>query len=334
MDAIVLLNKHEIAHMKVKTPELTNNAVKVKISYCGICGTDVHKYNGISGARPLTYPVILGHEVSGVVEDIGKDVTLFKKGDRVVVDPNWHCKACEYCKVGLIHLCDNSKGVVKGMATYICPPEENVYKIPDHLSLKDASLAEPLSCCLRAVELSNIKPYDNVLIIGFGAIGALMTSLLRSYNCKIIVTDIDDTKKELAEQLGVTFVNTAKENLKDLLKEKDITHLHSVIECVGLPSTMEDAINISTKGTRVILFGVADANATVSFNPYQAFLKEISIHTSYINPYTMQKAIDILASGNINTEDIISTVIEMKDVKEELATLKNVRKGKVLVSID
>ena len=180
MKAAVLLGVKNLKITDFNEPPLLDNGVKVAVAYCGLCGTDFHKFMGKAGSRPVVYPVPLGHEISGVVVEVGKSVTEFKKGDRVTVDPNWSCGNCYYCKNGKRHLCSNSKGVVKGLAEYICPPKENVYLIPDSLSLLDASLTEPLSCCLHGVDLLDIKSGETVAVIGCGAIGALIMQILKA----------------------------------------------------------------------------------------------------------------------------------------------------------
>ena len=161
-------------------PELKEDGVKIAVKYCGVCGTDVHKFHGQCGSHPMKPPVPLGHEVSGVVVETGKHVTHFKVGDRVVADPNWGCGACFFCKNNMPHMCENGKGVVKGFAQYICPPESNVYHIPDHLSLREAALAEPLSCCLHGMDLLDVKLGDVVVVIGMGMIGSMMVHHISS----------------------------------------------------------------------------------------------------------------------------------------------------------
>ena len=170
MKAVVYFGKHDARVSNFKEPPMGEDCVKIAVSYCGICGTDIHKFNGMGGSRPVIPPVVLGHEASGIVVDVGSKVTNFKVGDRVVADPNWSCSHCYYCKNGKTHLCENSRGVVKGFAEYICPPESNVYKIPDSLSMEHAALTEPLSCSIHGMDLAEVKTGDTVLIVGLSLI--------------------------------------------------------------------------------------------------------------------------------------------------------------------
>lgn len=316
-------------------PPMNEDCVKVAVAWCGLCGTDFHKFAGKAGSRPVTYPVPLGHEISGIVAEVGAKVTNFKVGDRVTVDPNWSCGHCYYCQGGKRHLCENSRGVVKGMATYICPPVENVYHIPDSLSLREAALTEPLGCCLHGVDLLDIKLGETVAIVGMGAIGSLMLQLCaHSAAAKIVIVEPEESKREAAMEMGATlFVNPTKENSADAIRAAGI-RVDKVLECGGIPATIETALDIAGRGATVVLFGVASPEARVAFKPYEAFTKELVIKTSYINPGTTQRAIDLLASGAIDTARAISKQLELEDLPEEMATRRWSRLGKVVVRVD
>ena len=241
MKAAVYYGRHDVRISDFQEPLLTDTGVKVAVSYCGLCGTDLHKYDGRGGSRPVIPPVVLGHEASGIVVETGRDVTSFHKGDRVTVDPNWSCGHCSYCKEGMTHMCENSRGVVKGFAQYICPPQENVYHIPDTLSLKHAALAEPLSCCLHGMDLLDVHLGDHVLIIGMGSIGSMMVQLCRLAGAAhIVVVEPQQDKKEQAMQLGATMFLSPDEDVVQILQDNKI-HIKKVMECVGLTATMENA---------------------------------------------------------------------------------------------
>lgn len=336
MKAAVLLGVKNLKITDFNEPPLLDNGVKVAVAYCGLCGTDFHKFMGKAGSRPVVYPVPLGHEISGVVVEVGKNVTEFKKGDRVTVDPNWSCGNCYYCKNGKRHLCSNSKGVVKGLAEYICPPKENVYLIPDSLSLLDASLTEPLSCCLHGVDLLDIKSGETVAVIGLGAIGALMVQILKASGAgKIIAIDSNEEKRSIAKDLGAfAFINTLTENAQEVINGLGVECVDKVIECVGIPKTAELALEVAGRGATVVLFGVSDSTAILPIKWYDAFTKELVIKTSYINPNTTSRAITMLSSGLIKADKSISAVISMEEVVEEISTRALSSKGKVIVEVN
>ncbi len=335
MKAAVLFGPHDLRVTDFPDPEMKADGVRIRVSYCGICGTDFHKYEGKAGSRPVKYPVPLGREVSGIVEAVGPEVRQFKPGDRVTVDPNWSCGKCWYCRNGKRHLCSNSRGVVKGMAEFICPPEENVYHIPEDLSLEAAALTEPLSCCLHGVDLLDVRLGETVAIVGFGAIGQLIFQLLKhSAAGKIIVIETVEEKRALALEMGAfLFVDPLRENVGETIRNAGIECVEKVVECAGLPVTAETALDIAGRGATVVLFGVGDPDAFVKLKQYDAFSKELVIKTSYINPFTAGRAIELLESGTVDPAKAISRIITLDEFPEEIQTRRYSRQGKVLVKI-
>ena len=179
----------------------------MRVAFCGICGSDFHKVAGKKNTHPVRYPVPLGHEISGVVESVGEGVTAFRVGDPVTVDPNWTCGKCYYCKNGQSSFCENGRGVVKGMAEYVVSPEENVYPLPEGLSLRDAALCEPLACCLRGVDLLGIRHGERVALIGLGAPKPAVPAVvieLRAGTSKRRHGEILDDLRRLARENSVT----------------------------------------------------------------------------------------------------------------------------------
>ncbi len=336
MKAAVLFGPGDLRITDFAEPPLSENGVKIAVAYCGLCGTDFHKFAGKAGSRPVTYPVPLGHEISGVVVDVGAAVTAFRKGDRVTVDPNWSCGTCQYCKKGKRHLCTASKGVVKGMAEYICPPSENVYRLPDSLSLRDAALTEPLSCCLHGMDLLGVLPGETVAIVGCGAIGALMLQLCRSAGAgRIVVMDANEEKREIALSLGASlFVNPVSEDVEAVLAAAGVTCVDRVMECGGIAATAELALKVAGRGATVVLFGVSDKETVVPLRWYDAFCKELTVKTSYINPATTDRAILLLDRGVVNADAAISAVITMEELTSEMKARALSRLGKVLVCVN
>lgn len=332
MKAVVYYAKNDARFTEFPEPELDETSVKIQVKYCGLCGTDIHKFEGKGGSRPVIPPVVLGHEISGIVVETGSKVTRFKKGDRVTADPNWYCKSCFYCQKGQTHMCSQSKGVVKGFAEFICPPEENVYHLPDTLSLRDAALAEPLSCCLHGLDQLDVHIGETTAVIGLGSIGSIMTVLLARISfSKIIVLDNDETKRELSKELGADlFINPQKENVSEILYKNHILQIDKVMECVGLESTAKLSFNLAGKKSTVVLFGVGVQGSYAKLPLYESFQKELTVKTSYINPGTMQRAIQALDSGTLPLDKLISKEIPMKEIPKELKDKNHFRKGKVL----
>ena len=334
MKAVILNGKQDVSLGEFTTPELLPGTVKVKVAYCGICGSDIHKYEGKQNTRPIKYPVPLGHEISGVVDAVASDVTDFKVGDRVTVDPNWSCGKCKYCKDGKTSYCENSRGVVKGMAEFVVSPCENVYHIPTHVTLRNAALAEPLACCLHGIDLLGIRQGEKVALVGYGAIGEIMLALIKSAGAgEIIVVEPNESKRERALEKGATrFVSPLDEEaVNDICATVCIDR---VVECVGNRAAQKTALKIAGKGATVVFFGVSDAAETLDFSVYDAFIKELTIKTSYVNPHTTARAVGLLGSGAIDGDDLIYKDISMEEAIEEIRKPNHIRNGKVLVRIN
>lgn len=304
--------------------------VKIRVAWCGLCGTDIHKYQGKNGASVVVPPIILGHECSGTVVAIGPDVKYFKVGDRVACDPSWGCGKCIYCQQGLPNFCLERHGVAKGFADYVYPPEKNVYHISDNLDLETAAFVEPLSCAIHGLDLIQIRSGKNVVMYGMGAIGSLMLQLIRYTGAaKIIVVEREEEKRRKALELGASIAVDDQE-IEAIAKDINIDY---VVECIGLKSTMEQAIRIAGKNAKVLLFGLGDPDQPISFNQFEAYTKELSIYTSFLNPLSSERAVHLLESGLIDTKKIISAEISLEDMGKELETLEYARKGKVMVSL-
>jgi len=338
MKAAVFFGKHDLRVTETDIPPVKEKQVRVRVKYCGVCGTDYHIYNGDAGAAEVTPPVIIGHEFSGIVDAVGPGVKSVKVGDKVAVDPNDMCGECYFCRNGQAHFCRNFKGYGTtdngGFAEYVIVPEKQVYKVPDSMPLQTAALAETVSCCVHGIDLCNLKPGQNVLIIGCGPIGALMLQLAKSAGAgKIIVSEIVKEKRELALKYGAdVVVDPVNEDLAAVLKE-NAENVDCVIECAGTVYTAEQAINLAGKGAVVMLFGLTSPGDFIKIRPYDIFQKEITIRSSFINPYTFNRAINLLATGRVRTDGIISDIIPIDEISRVFEDPSYRLRGKVLISI-
>ena len=334
MKAVILHGPKNVAVGEIAVPEMKSTYVKVKVAYCGICGSDYHKVAGKKNTHPVRYPVPLGHEISGVVYEVGEDVSEFKVGDRVTVDPNWSCGCCDACKAGKPSFCHSARGVVKGMAEYVVCPMENVYHLPDGLDLRDAALAEPIACCLRGMDQLEVKSGESVALVGFGAIGAIMLQLLvRAGAAEIAVIEYDKNKKESALAMGATaFIHS--EDAEAVKAYAAAHNVDRVIECVGRASAQQTALTVAGYGATVVMFGVSDSAETMPISFYEAFTKELTIKTSFINPHTTARAVRILASGMLDVDSIVYKELSMEEAAEEFMAPNLCRFGKLIVKID
>ncbi|MGG5318521.1 zinc-dependent alcohol dehydrogenase family protein [Enterococcus sp. AZ072] len=317
---------YEVRDIPEKEPE--KDEVKIRVAWCGLCGTDVHKFQGKNGASVVKPPIILGHECSGIVVAVGPECKYFKPGDRVACDPSYGCGKCSWCQQGYPNFCLVRHGVAKGFAEFVCPPEKNVYHISDKLDLKAAAFTEPLSCAVHGLDLIQIESGKTVVMYGMGSIGSLMLQLIcYSGATEVIVVEREVQKRKLALELGATEAVSDQE-IEAISQAKNIDY---VVECIGLKQTMEQAIKIAGKNGKVLLFGLGDPEEPISFNQFEAYTKELSIFTSYLNPHTSERAVKLLESGLINTEKIISAELSLKEIGNELKELRYSRIGKVMV---
>jgi len=273
------------------------------VEACGICGTDLHIFDGTANSNP---PVILGHEYVGVVCEVGSDVSRFKKGDRIAVDPNITCGHCYYCLRGLIHFCENltALGVNKdgGFAEYSIVPEIQAYKLPENIPLEWGAFVEPLSCVVHGVDLADISAGETVVIFGVGAIGLMITELAQLSGVgKLIVVEPNRERRETAGMLNIDIlIDPIKEDVKDIVMKNTYNGADSVIECAGTPEAARLAFDLVRRGGRIIFFGVCDKDAIINVKPQEIYFKELTIKGSFINPYTFGRAIELLSLEKID----------------------------------
>ncbi len=334
MKAVILRGKHDACVGDFPIASLGDTDIKIAVSYCGLCGSDLHKYDGKKNTHPVHYPVPLGHEISGYVIEVGAKAKGFKVGDPVTADPNWSCGHCSFCQRGMTHFCENARGVVKGMAQYVIVPMENVYHLPENMDLRVAALTEPVACCLHGIDLLDVHLGDTCAIVGFGAIGQIMFQLIRAAGASCIyVVEADENKHDRAIQMGAAgFILSSDED--GIKKLSESVNIDRVMECVGVHDAQQKAISIAGKGATVVLFGVSDDEDKLTISAYEAFIKELIIKTSFVNPHTTRRAIAVLNSGILDTDKLICKELSMEEMVIELEERKYCRQGKVIVRID
>ncbi len=338
MKAAVFFGKHDLRVVDVPDPVPGPNDVRIKIAFCGVCGTDLHIYNGDGGAVPVPTGTILGHEFSGIVDAVGSEVKGFKPGDRVSVDPNEWCGECYFCKNARAHFCTQMKGFGTtypgGFAEYVCVPEKQVYHLPEELSLEAASQSETVSCCVNGIDLCRIKAGSNVLILGAGPIGLMMLQLARHCGAgKIVVSELIEEKRQMARKLGADVVVDPKDvNFKAILA-REFENIDCVIEAAGSPVTQKQAIELAGKCCTVMLFGLVPPETEIPVKTFEIFNRELTITSSFINPYTITRAIRLLAHRRIVLDDIISDIVPLDRINEVFEDPSYRKRSKVLIKI-
>ena len=319
MEALVLTGIKSLELKVIAQPEIKPDEVKIHTAFAGICGTDHALYAGLPGSAPAVPPIVLGHENSGVVVEVGSEVTNVKVGDRVAVDPNIYCGQCKYCRTGRPELCEHLSaiGVTRdgGFEDYFTAPASVVYPIPDNVSLKAAALVEPISCAVHGIQLLKVSPYQKALVIGDGFMGQLFVQILQAYGIhQVDLAGIVDEKLAMAkDKFGAkrTFNTMAGDKIPD--GEYDV-----VIEAVGSPKTQEAAIEAAARGGQVLMFGVGGPDDTFEMNTYEVFQKQLTIQGSFINPNAFEDSLALLSSGKVDVEPLISHELDYATVEDFL----------------
>ena len=338
MKAAVFYGKHDLRVEDVKEPVPGPGEILIQVHACGICGTDVHIFEGDEGAAPSPAGTVLGHEFAGVVVETGEGVKNIKTGDRVCVDPNKICGECYYCKSGLGHFCENMIGIGTtvngGFAEYCVVPEEQAYTFSDAISFEEAAMTEPVACCLHGIDMCEINCGDTVAVFGAGMIGLLMIQLARLNGAaRVIALEPVAGKREMALKLGAGLtIDPLTQDVGEVLRENGIERINAVIECVGRPETMKQAIEIAGKKSVVMMFGLTKPDAEIPIKPFELFKKEVVLKASYINPYTQKRAITLIDTGRLDVKSMVHQVSPLEDLPKILSDPKLRSMGKFIIN--
>ena len=337
MKAAVFFGKGDIRIENIEKPEPKAGEVLIKVMACGICGTDVHIFNGDEGAAPTPAGTVLGHEFAGIVEAVGVDVKDIAVGDRVCVDPNELCNECYYCKSGIGHFCENmtgyGTGVNGGFAEYCVVPQSQTYKFAATTTYEQAAMAEPLACCVHGIDMCNISCGDTVAIIGGGMIGMIMLQLAKISGAgKLIMIEPIAEKREVAKNLGADLsIDPIGQNVKAVLEENGISRISTVIECVGKVATMKQAIEIAGQKSTVMLFGLTAPDDVLEIKPFELFKKEVVLKASYINPYTQKRALELIEGSKVDVSSVVYAIEPLEKLPAILADASLRAKGKIII---
>ena len=302
--------------------------VKIRSRAVGICGSDVHGYLGLTGRR--IPPMVMGHEFAGVIEEVGPGVAGWNKGDRVTAYPVYYCGDCPNCNEGKQHLCDHRRqyGVLTengAFADFLCVPAKCCYKLADHVSFEIGSLMEPLAVSYRAVH--HVRPEQltgkNVFLVGTGTIGLLALACVKIHNpAKIIVSDLSDTRLEIARQMGATdVVNPSRDQVAEKVREltgglgADVA-----FEAVGAAPTVQQAMAVLRVGGTAVWIG--NNKPMVEVNMQEIVTRELTVHGSFLYQLDeFEKVVGLLNDGKINAQPIISHCAHMREGVELFAKL-------------
>lgn len=337
MKASRFLGNKTFAVTDLPTPHAGPGELVLRNQVCGVCGTDVHIYHGEPGSADVNPPVVLGHEYSGEVVEVGEGVTGFAVGDHVTVDPNIYCGHCAYCQNGKKQLCPSMEaiGVTRdgGFAQYSLIPASQAFKLEPTVPWEAAAMAEPLACCLHGIDLAGIQVGDKVCVVGGGAIGLLMVQLAKlSGASQIVLSEPNEKRRQVGLQLGAnTALDPTRPDAQEAFAQVLGGGANVVIECVGNVSAVKSAFQFAGKGATVLLFSVPKVDATFDLPLFDVYKKELTIKGSFVNPDTHARAVALINSGKVDFGPIITHRFTLDQLPEAIAMQMSDASIKVVV---
>lgn len=314
MKALLLSEYKKLDLVDVPKPEPGPNELLVKVAACGICGSDIHGYDGSTGRR--IPPVIMGHEAAGVVAGAGSNVRGFKEGDRITFDSMISCASCDYCRRGSANLCDSRQvlGVSctefkrdGAFAEYVVVPQHIAFKLPASVSFEQAAMVEPVSVAVHAVNLTPVRLADTGIVVGAGMIGLLVLQALKLAGCgRVFSIDLDDGRLKLARDLGAdeTFNPRSCDIKAEVLARTNGRGVDIAMEAVGATQTVGTAIACLRKGGSLTLVGNISPNIEI---PLQAVVtRELRLQGSCASSNDYPACIDLMSRGLVKVDQLIT----------------------------
>jgi L-iditol 2-dehydrogenase len=321
MKSLVLSAYNHLEIVEMPMPAVGPEDVLVRVDACGICGSDVHGYDGSSGRR--IPPIVMGHEAAGTIAAIGKDVKGYVGGDRVTFDSTVYCGECPFCKRGEVNLCDNRQviGVSCGdyrrhgaFAEFVAIPQRILYRLPEGISFAEAAMLEAASVALHGVRVSQVRDGETALVIGAGMIGLLTLQAARAAGCRrVLIADVDTSRLELARQVGAdaTLHASGAELMARVMELTEGRGVDLVLEAVGRNETVNGAIDCTRKGGTVTLIGNITPEVTLPLQ--KVVTRQLRLQGSCASAGEYPQAIELIASGKIKVQPLITAVATLEE---------------------
>jgi len=326
MKTAVYYSLDDIKVEEMPKPRISQNEILVKMRACGICGSDLMGWYLKSRA-----PLVLGHEPAGIIVEAGNKVKDFKVGDRVFVHHHVACLTCHYCIRGNYTMCEQfgkTHIIPGGFAEYFRVPSPNLQidtlRIPANLSFEEATLIEPVACCIRAIRKCNIQPSDVIAIIGAGPSGIINVMLLKNSNAgKIIVSDMIDYRLKVAERFGADLtINSKKEDFVEKLKSAtDRRGADLVIVTAPSVEAFSEGMEVCRRGGTLCLFAPTSPEVQARISPHRLFFSEIAIIPSYSTSHVETRmALEMINSGKVKAKELVTHCFPLTQVQDAFKT--------------
>lgn len=321
MKSLLLSEYNHLEVVDLPAPAPGPHEVLVKVEACGICGSDVHGYDGASGRR--IPPIVMGHEAAGTIAAMGREVSDFKEGERVTFDSTVYCGHCEFCARGEVNLCEHRQvlGVSCGdyrrhgaFAEYVAVPQHILYRLPESISFAEAAMLEAVSVGLHAVRLSPMAGAETALVIGAGMIGLLTMQAAKAAGCsRVLIADVDASRLRLATQVGADDALHASGDalIAEVLRLAGGRGVDVVFEAVGRSETVHGAIESVRKGGAVTLIG--NIAAEVALPLQKVVTRQVRLQGSCASAGEYPEAIALVASGKIQVKPLITAIASLEE---------------------
>ena len=308
-------SNEDIRIEEVPRPKPGHKEMLVKVISCGICGSDIVEWYRLPRA-----PLVQGHEIGAEVVEIGRAITKYKPGDRVFIAPKVPCMNCDYCNNGHYPVCSNVKERLPGgFAEYVLVPqalvEKGTYLLPENITYDQSTFIEPLACVVRAQRLAAVRKNRTVMLMGSGMSGLLHLKLAKARRCRVIATDINRKRLQLAGKMGADITIDAAENVPERLAAENRRLADVVILCTSAVSAVDQAWKCVDKGGVIVFFAVPHPDAKISIPINHFWTRETKIMTSYYcGPPDIDAAINLIETETINVDDMITARLPLQDV--------------------
>jgi L-iditol 2-dehydrogenase len=329
MLAAVLYGQQDVKLEQIPVPEIGAGDILVRVRAALTCGTDLKVFRRGYHARMIVPPAVFGHELAGDIVAVGSEVTKFRVGQRVVAANSAPCLECFYCKRGRVNLCDDLLFNNGAYAEYIRIParivERNTYELAPHLSYQDAAVAEPLACVVKGLEDTDVRPGDNVVVLGVGPIGSMFVRLAKLEGANVIAIGRSRKRLDHALALGADRVIATDEIPDAVAAVRELTGGHGadiVIEAVGLPQTWQWSVEMLRKGGLVNFFGGPPSGTRVELDTNLLHYSEITCKASFHHtPATFRRALDVIESGGVTAKHFVQAEEPLTQLPVVLARL-------------
>lgn len=342
MRALLLSEYEHLNVVDMPAPACGADDVLIRVAACGICGSDVHGYDGASGRR--IPPIVMGHEAAGLIEQVGSDVKDYAVGDRVTFDSTVYCGTCEYCGRGEVNLCDNRQvlGVSCGdyrrhgaFAELVAVPARILYRLPEGFAFEEAAMLEAVSVALHGVRTAQVKAGSSALVIGAGMIGLLTAQAARAAGCaEVLIADVDADRLALAREVGIpeTLQLTGQALVDEILRRTEGRGMDVALEAVGRAETVHAAIECVRRGGTVSLIGNIQPEVPIPLQ--RVVTREIRLQGSCASAGEYPEAIRLVANGAILVKPLITAVAGLEEAAAWFKRLHSREPGLLKVVVD